>query len=52
MNGGEILLVILVGVALVGRLFFGKRLLWLPLSLVRGILALAVSSFFDRNRWR
>ncbi len=52
MNGGEILLVILAGGALAGRLFFGKGLLWLPAKIVRVVLALAVSSFSDRHRWR
>ncbi len=50
MNGGEIVLAALVGGAVVGRLFFGKGLLWLPLGLVRGVLYVVVSSALGRDR--
>jgi len=54
MTGGEIVLATLAGVAVLGRVFFGKKLLWLPLKLARGVLYVAVSSVVerDRNRWR
>ncbi len=54
MTGGEIVLATLAGVAVLGRVFFGKKLLWLPLKLVRGVLYVAVSSVVerDRNKWR
>jgi len=52
-------LVLLLGglglVALVARMFFGKRLLWLPVRIVRGLVFLVVSSIYDRHdprRWR
>ncbi len=54
MNGGEIVLATLAGVALLGRVFFGKGLLWLPVKLLRGLVILAVSSVLgrERNQWR
>ncbi len=56
MTGGEIVLATLVGVAVLGRVFFGKGLLWLPVKLVRGLLYVAVSSVVERDRnprrWR
>ncbi len=54
MNGGEIVLATLAGVAVLGRVFFGKGLLWLPVKLLRGLVILALSSVLgrERNQWR
>jgi len=54
MNGGTQIVVELIGVVVVARVFFGKRLLWLPLKLVRGLVCLAVASVLgrERNHWR
>ncbi len=52
MNGGTQILIALVAAIVGGRVFFGKGLLWLPVRIVRGIVALVVSSLYDRHRWR
>jgi len=54
MNAGTQIVIELVGVVVVARVFFGKRLLWLPVKIVRGLVILAVLSVLgrDRNRWR
>jgi len=52
MNAGTQIVIELVVVVVVARVFFGKRLLWLPVKIVRGLVFLVVSSLYDRHRWR
>lgn len=54
MNALLLIALQLAGVAVVARVFFGKRLLWLPVRLLRGLVYLAISSVTgrDRNHWR
>jgi len=54
MNAGTQIVIELIVVVVVARVFFRKRLLWLPIKIVRGLVILAVSSVLgrERNQWR